>query len=241
MSGFLDIHCHILPGLDDGPPDVSTATALVQRLQRVGFSELFPTPHQKSGSWSPTLAETAQATEELRAGLVESGAEVTIHAAAAENMWDDLFLARQDGGFPTYPGGHAFLLELPGDSVPAALTERLFGYRVAGKLPVLAHVERYLDLARDLRRIEAMGRGAALLVNLSSLGGMGGWRVRRLARKLVRNRVVHALASDAHHPDDVEHCEAGIRWVRSHLGEETLHLLLREFPRRIIAGDLPDW
>jgi protein-tyrosine phosphatase len=238
---LVDLHSHILPGVDDGPADLATAMSLVQQLEALGLADLYPTPHQRAGKWAPLPTETEAAAAALRDGLAAAGSSVRIHPPAAENYWDELFLERIAGGYPTYPGGKAFLLELPTEGTPPGVRERLFQLRIGGLLPVVAHVERYADLADKVERIEALGRTAALLVNLSTLGGMGGWRARRLARRLVRQRQVHAVATDAHGLEDVALAAAGLRWIRDDLGEEMLSRLLREHPRRILLGELPEW
>jgi len=244
MPGYLDIHCHILPELDDGPKDMDSAVELVRQLQELGFSELCPTPHQKEGSWTPDEADRVRAHRDLTDRLVQERIETLIHHPGGENMWDGLFMARQlgqvEGGFPTYPGDAAFLVEFSPDALPPMLEERLFQLRVStGKLPVVAHVERYPALAHQAR-IESLGRSAALLVNLSTLGGMSGWSVRRTTRKLVKRGLVHAAATDAHGFEDVRYSKAGIAWLRSALGDEATSTLLLDNPRSILAGNLPD-
>jgi protein-tyrosine phosphatase len=241
---LIDIHCHILPGLDDGPQDLDAALELVTALSEVGFTELFPTPHQKSGSWAPTASERERAARELDEAVREAGLAVTIHPPGGENMWDDLFLERLSvpNGVVAYPGKHAFLVELDPGAPPPGLEQQLFQLRVSrSQLPVVAHVERYPSLTRDQARLEGLARNSALLVNLSSLGGMGGWGVRRLARRLVKQRLVHAAASDGHTITDAAYCQAGADWLRSALGEQALCHLLLDNPRRILAGDLPEW
>jgi protein-tyrosine phosphatase len=238
-TDVLDLHCHLLPGLDDGPPDLDASLALALGLERLGFTEIIPTPHQKAGAWapSPEAAETARA--ELVAALAGEGSLLQVHPAAGENMWDELFLERQAGlSFPCYPSGRAFLLEFL-DLIPPSLHERLFELRVAGRLPVIAHVERYPDLL-DRSRLERLGQTAALLVNLSSLGSGAGFFARRRARGLVEAGLIHAVASDAHRVDDLPAAGAGLRWLRDRLGEDAALRLLTSHPRRIIAGDLPE-
>lgn len=241
MAGLVDLHSHILPGLDDGPAQLEDAVELVTALESLGFSEFYPTPHQKAGSWAPQPAERDDAATALREALRAAGSGVTIHPPAGENMWDDLFLRRQDdGGFPTYPGGRAFLLEFPPEALPPQLPERLFQFRVGGLLPVIAHVERYPALAGDATRLERVGRSAGLLVNVSTLGGIAGWWTRRATRRLVRKGLVHAAATDSHGPDDVAYTRAGLQWLRSALGTDATEILLSDNPRRMLAGELPD-
>lgn len=237
MSGYIDLHCHVLPGVDDGPQDVEAAVALVQGMAGLGFAQIYPTPHQKQGSWTPTPEETAAAAEELHAGLALTECTATVHPPAGENMWDGLFLERQDSdSFPFYPGGKSFLVEFSPQAVPPMLKERFFQFRLAGKLAVVAHVERYPALTRDLEHLEELAQGAALLVNLSALSS---WWIGREARRLVKAGVVHAAATDCHSAEDIKACRKGIAWLRSTVGDEATQILLEENPRRILDGDLP--
>jgi len=237
-SALLDIHCHLLPELDDGPPDLESALSLAQGLESLGFAEVVPTPHQKAGAFAPSPEEADRARARLVAGLEGVGSQLRVHPAAGENMWDELFLERFAGiGFPCYPSGKAFLLELP-SVVPPALRERPFDLRAGAMLPVIAHVERY-DL--DHRRLEELGRTAALLVNLSSLGSGAGFFARRRARGLVEAGLIHAVATDAHRESDLKEAELGVRWLRDKQGEDAALRLLSSHPRRIIAGELPEW
>lgn len=239
MNGLVDLHCHILPQVDDGPSDLDTAVALVQGLESIGFTQFYPTPHQKLGSWTPGSQATEEAAEDLRRQLRAKGSTAVIHPPGAENMWDSLFTGRQEEDtFPMYPGGQAFLVEFdPHQGVPTQIMERLFKFRLAGLLPVVAHVERYPIFARNPERMAELGRGAALLVNLSALDH---WWWGRLARKLVRSRLVHAASTDGHNSIDTEACRKGINWLRKSMGDDAVELLLDENPRRIVAGELPD-
>lgn len=249
MSGYLDIHCHILPGVDDGPTTVEEAVALVEALAGIGFGEIYPTPHRRPGLWEPTVEET----DEARARLLEAlgpghGAEAAagaggpavhpaIHPAAREHLLDETLLVPVGEGMVMYPGGRAFLVEFPGSGPPPNLEDRLFEIRLKGILPVIAHVERYPSVTDDAARLAALSKVSALLVNLSSLGG---WWWGRTARRLVKERLVHAGTTDCHGASDVEACEKGIQWIRGTLGEEAVAHLLIDNPRQILAGELPE-
>ena len=237
MNGFVDLHCHILPGVDDGPGTVEDAVALVLGLEDLGFSDLYPTPHQKPGSWMPTSEETMAAAEQLRDALKKTSSGVTVHDPAGENMWSDRLLASAQGGFPCYPGGEAFLLEFTPFAVPNHLRDHFYEFNRQGQLPVVAHVERYEHITADMERLDAIGANAALLVNLASLVG---WWNSRDARKLVSQGWVHAAASDAHSSADLDLCRRGIEWLGARLGQPTLERLLRDNPRQIIEGQLPE-
>ena len=105
---------------------------------------------------------------------------------------------------------------------------------------MLAHPERYHALCQQRERIEAIGRTAALLVDVAALAGAHGPRAGDSARRLVEDGLAHACASDVHSADDARAAGEGIAWLRKRMGEATVRRLLDENPRRILQGELPD-
>ncbi|MES1209849.1 MAG: CpsB/CapC family capsule biosynthesis tyrosine phosphatase, partial [Pseudomonadota bacterium] len=100
--------------------------------------------------------------------------------------------------------------------------------------------ERYQAIQQQPQRAEALGRSAALVVDLAALDGAHGAPEMRTARRLLQDGLVHAVATDIHRPEDAPAIAAGMVWIRKHLGPSALDTLLDENPRRILAGDLPD-
>ena len=124
--------------------------------------------------------------------------------------------------------------------MPAGIEATLFEIRLAGKLPVMAHPERYHAIQAQLGRAEALGQTAALVVDLAALDGAHGRPQMKAARELLNLGLAHAVATDIHSPDDIPGIAAGMAWIRKHLGAAALQTLLADNPRRIIAGDLPE-
>jgi protein-tyrosine phosphatase len=124
--------------------------------------------------------------------------------------------------------------------MPSGLEAALFDLRVRRRLPVLAHPERYSAIQQTIDRAEALGRSAALLVDLGAIDGAHGKAEKRTARQLLLERLAHAVATDIHRPEDQGAVAAGMAWIRKQLGPATLETLLAENPRRILAGELPD-
>ncbi|MFH1131566.1 MAG: CpsB/CapC family capsule biosynthesis tyrosine phosphatase [Pseudomonadota bacterium] len=243
MAKWVDLHCHVLPGVDDGPADIPTAVTLVQGLQNLGFTEIHPTPHQREHFWIPTPEDVDAAVKSLRKSLEEVHSEVTICTPAAENMWDVLFLERFEKGLCTpYEGGKALLIELPPTTdLPPQFSERVFAFRMKGQLPVLAHVEFYKELMGDPIQAEKLASQAALLVNLSSIGGIRGRQARQMSRNLVRHGLVHGAATDVHNQNDVSFCQMGIEWIQSNMGDDVVQFLLCDGPKSILVGEIPEW
>lgn len=238
--GFVDLHAHVLPALDDGVRSLAESVEVVSMLGRIGFEVVCCTPHQKVGSWVPAATAIAQAHAEVTAALGAAGIAVELRFGA-ENFWDELFLGRcRDGGLPTYSGERAFLVEVSPVATPPAFEDQLFRLRARGSLPVLAHPERYHGLCRQPERIAAVGRTAALVVDLGALDGAHGPRAAESAQWLVREGLAHACASDVHSADDARAAAAGVNWLRKRLGDAAVTRLLDENPRRILQGELPD-
>jgi protein-tyrosine phosphatase len=237
--GFVDLHSHVLPALDDGSPDLSTSLVMIQGLAGLGFERICATPHQKA-RFRPTAAEIEVARAALAAALEDRGLDVTL-SIGAENMWDEVLHGRLEADqVPSYDGGPAFLVELAVTDPAPGLEERLFAVRLAGRLPVLAHPERYQPLWADRDRLVRLGAEMALVVDLGAVAGFHGRREAKTARWLIREGIAHAAASDAHVPGDVRVAAAGIAWIRKKMGEAAVRRLLDENPRRILAGEHPE-
>jgi protein-tyrosine phosphatase len=239
MEHYVDLHAHFLPGLDDGATSPEIGRQMVGALAALGFGTLHATPHQRSGMFMPTREAIDATFASLRADAQTQFPELTL-GLAAENFWDEVLHERlQHGGLPTYPGGNAFLFEVNPQLMPPRLENTLFEIRIAGRLPVMAHPERYVAVQNDLERAEALGRSAALLVDLGALDGAHGRDAMKTARKLMENGLAHAAASDVHTAEDQRSVAAGMAWIRKRLGPAALPRLLAEAPRSILSGEIP--
>ena len=240
MGHFVDLHCHYLPALDDGARDLDGSLHMVRALAALGFTDLYATPHQRSGMFMP-------AREDIDAAFLQVG-ELTRALGAnlrlglgAENFWDEVFHARlRQGQHPSYDGGPAFLFEVNPQMMPPRIGDELFQMRVRGQLPVMAHPERYVAIQSEVSFAEQLGRSAALLVDLGALDGAHGRAEMKTARRLLLDGLAHAAASDAHSPEDQGSIASGMAWITKNLGARALDQLLDENPRRILAGELPE-
>ena len=238
-AGFVDLHAHYLAGVDDGAPDFETTREMVDAVVGLGFSHLYATPHQREGLYLPSRPAIDGAFRQLSEAAEEQGRFAV--GLGAENFWDGTFLGRvKTRQIPCYDGGPAFLFEVPPPLMPTGIEAALFEIRLAGKLPVMAHPERYYAVQAQLERAEALGQTAALVVDLAALDGAHGRAEMKTARELLNLGLAHAVATDIHGPQDIPGIAAGMAWIRKHLGADALQTLLADNPRRIIAGDLPD-
>jgi protein-tyrosine phosphatase len=230
----IDLHCHLLPGIDDGPPDLGGTLAMAQRHVEAGVETVAATPHV---SWDrPNEAAAIDLRlGDVRAALaaaqiplqVVRGAEIDVHQAVG--LSDEQLRALALGGGPW------LLLEAPLTEgvalapVAHALLDR--GHRV-----LLAHPERSPLLQRDLQGLRALVRaGAATQVTASSFAGRFGRTVQGYAEGLLEAGLVHSVASDAH---DARRRPPGIREPLAAAGLASLVAqLAQEAPAAILAGD----
>ncbi len=236
--GYVDLHSHVLFGLDDGSPDRSTSLSMLDALAALGVTEQCATPHQKAGQFLP-------AWDLVERTFADLAAERRPHHPAlrlgAENMWDDVFYHRAaDDTVPGYRETSAFLFELPPPLLPPGLIDRLFGFRRDGKLPVLAHPERYHALWDDDELARSLRRHCAFVIDLPAVGGFHGRRETKAARQLLEDGLAAAVATDAHRTGDVQQAAAGLQWIEKKLGHAAVVRLFDHAPRAILAGELPD-
>lgn len=233
----MDLHSHVLPALDDGSPDLDTSVRMLGVLKELGFERVTATPHQKASQFMPSRDAIDGAHATLAAAAATAVPGLTL-GLAAENFWDGTFYQRvQDGTVPGYDGGKAFLVEITPEETPARFEDTLFHLRTKGRIPVLAHPERYI-LSKDWARIEKLTSQCALVIDLAALAGHHGFFVGRMARKLVSEGLAVAAATDVHSLSDGRLAAEGIAWIKKRLGPEAVTRLLSENPRRLLAGEL---
>lgn len=236
--GFVDLHSHVLFGLDDGAPDEKSALALLDGLTALGVSEQCVTPHQKASQYLPSWDRIEATLATLQ--TLRQPHHPTLRLGA-ENMWDDVFYKRAiEGTIPHYQGTSAFLVEIPPPMMPPGMIDQLFKWRMAGKVPVLAHPERYHALWDDDDLAQRLRVHCAFAIDLGALGGFHGKREMKAARHLLESGLAACVATDAHQVGDLQQAAAGMKWIEKKLGHAALVRLFDHAPRAILAGELPD-
>jgi protein-tyrosine phosphatase len=236
--GFVDLHSHVLYGLDDGAPDEKSALAMLDGLASLGITEQCVTPHQKASQYLPAWDLVEATLAKLQTVRLPHHPVLRL---AAENMWDDVFYQRASAGtIPSYRDSVAFLVEVPRTLLPPSMIDHLFKWRMAGMLPVLAHPERYHALWHDDDLAARLRDHCAFVVDLPAVGGFHGRREMKAARHLLETGLAAAVATDAHRVGDLQQCAEGLRWIEKKLGHAALVRLFDHAPRAILAGELPD-
>ena len=240
MSGYIDLHCHWIPGIDDGATSIDESLQMLRGLAGAGFELVVATPHMRPGLFDNLRSdlEAAFARVEPELGAASGLPRV---ALSSEHYLDDVVFQRLlDGSGLPYPGAQSVLVELYGMNQPVALEHRFADLRRRGILPVIAHPERYGYVWKDPEALERfVDTGAAALLNAAALVGKYGRQVRKTAEQLLEAGLYHAACSDAHSPDDIRALEQGMARIRKRYGDEEIDFLFREGPSAILAGRVP--
>src|SRR6266496_4846554 len=195
-----DMHSHLLPGIDDGSPDMETSIALIKGMKELGFKKLITTPHILWDMYKNTNAIILEKLDKVKNKLRERQIDIDIHAAAEYFIDDHLgeLLERKEP-LLTF-GNKMVLVEFSMASQPFDLKKILFEMQIQGYQPVLAHPERYVYLEYNKSFYnELKDAGYLFQMNLLSLTGHYGNAVMNLARYLSKNQYYDLVGTDLHH------------------------------------------
>lgn len=224
---MIDLHCHILPGLDDGAQTEQEAIEMARRASADGITDIVATPHTYNGIYHTSAAEIEQSVQRLNLLLAEQQIPVRIHPGAEIHLHGELVshLMTKDSVTVADQGKYV-LLELPMLQLPHWTDEILQELSNKNITPIIAHPERNLVLTEkpELLADWIERYGAVAQVTAASLLGTMGKKAKRMARLMVRQRLVHLIASDGHNP-----------WRRPPTIRAAFSYLMRKEPRQAIT------
>ena len=237
---MIDMHCHILPRLDDGSKNMEETLGMVCQLHETGFKTLIATPHVIEGRDCLSPAEILATTEQVRKRVAEAGIPVEILPGAENYIFPDLAKWARDGKLMTIGNkGKYVLVEFPMLEIPHYVDQVFFELQVLGITPVLAHPERNKGLADDPERILAWAKkGILFQLNLRSLSGHYGPPAKQLAEILLNGNLIHVIGSDTHRVSRSELTYSeGLQSIKEIVGETRYQELTKLNPQTILEGN----
>jgi protein-tyrosine phosphatase len=195
-----DMHSHLVPGIDDGSPDIATSIALIKQLHSIGYQKLVTTPHILWEIYPNTTDIITKGINELRKAVQEEGIEIELHAAA-EYFIDEHFEQELKNKTPLLTlSGNMVLVEFSMLNAPFDLQDVLFEMQMQNYQPVIAHPERYTYLARKKDFYDELkNAGYYFQLNLLALTGYYGGPVQELAEYLLKKNYYDFVGTDLHH------------------------------------------
>jgi len=238
LALMVDLHHHLLPGLDDGPPDLSASIQMARLAVEDGITHVVCTPHASSRySFDPVRVQ--QALEQLQAALHDDGIRLVLGLGCDFHLsYDNIRDALENPHRYTVNRGEYILVELPDYGLPPTLEETFYSLRLAGMTPILTHPERNPSLQQDSSRLAAWIRDGLLTqITAGSVTGRMGRKAEGLAHRLLADRWAHFIATDAHDtrsrpPRMRSACDV----VAKRYGEAYAQRLCTENPQAVFDG-----
>jgi protein-tyrosine phosphatase len=237
MAGFIDLHLHYVPGVDDGVRSLEEGLRLCSALKAIGFERLVTTPHIRGGMFDNRREGLQRAFAEFQQAAL-AAPNMPIVELSAEHHCDALFLElMQADELLPYPGSRAILIEFGYDSLPLNIEQVAFRLAVKRLRPIIAHPERYAPLFRKTDPIDRLlDQDVGLQLDVMALTGKYGRAPRAAAERMLEEGVYTIAASDAHRPEDVVEVGKAIEKLYKRVGDDEAQLLLADNPRCLLEG-----
>ncbi|MEM0954647.1 MAG: CpsB/CapC family capsule biosynthesis tyrosine phosphatase [Pseudomonadota bacterium] len=235
---MIDLHCHFLPGVDDGPADMETAIPLAQQAFDNGITHAVITPHVHPGRYENTRSSLQTVFDTFKQALSDAGVPLSIGLAGEVRVSPEVLPMIADGEIPflgEWEGKPVVLLELPHSHVPPG-SDKLVGWLInKGFQPMIAHPERNKDVMRKLTKLDPFVEAGCLFqLTAMSVAGRFGEGAHTRAIELLEAGVVTIIASDAHnHNHRPPVLEPGRQAAAEIVGEAESWQLVRDRPMAI--------
>jgi protein-tyrosine phosphatase len=238
---MIDIHCHILPGIDDGAKDLNDSLEMARQAQSQGITRIVASPHHKNGSFDNNfqdiMTEVNLLNKELtREGIdieILPGQEVRIYGEMEEDLDVDLLTVNNSGVY--------MLIEFPSSHLPRYANKLLFDLQLKGIVPIIVHPERNREIMEDPSKLyRLIKEGSLSQVTASSVTGRMGKKIKKFSLDLLSHNLAHFIASDSHNtttrPFDLREA---YETVEKELGM-SIRYQVQENPEEMVQGRMID-
>lgn len=239
---MIDLHCHMLPAIDDGAPTLATSLAMARAAVADGIRITACTSHIYPGLYDNTAAVIRAARIRLQAELRRLEIPLTLVDGADTHLVPEVLDGLRSGRIPTLNGSRYLLLEPPHHVAPQRFEESVFALQVAGYVPVITHPERlgWVGQHYDAFRRLALS-GVWMQITAGAVTGAFGHQPRYYAEKMLDEGLVHILATDAH---DLEHrppaLAAGRDAAARRVGDVEAEHMVRTRPKGVVSNADPE-
>lgn len=205
---LVDVHSHLLPGIDDGAKSMEDSIAMIRMLIDMGYQKLIITPHVMAHRYPNSTQHIQQVFHTLQTEVMKQQLPISLEISAEYYLDETLFERIENGDLLPFSGNH-ILFECSFRNEPLSLFDLVFQLKAAGYQPVIAHYERYVyyhnrnEIAQELKSM-----GCLIQVNLLSFSGYYGKLIQRHSEELLANNLVDVVGTDCHRLDQLLHLTA---------------------------------
>lgn len=235
---MIDLHVHILPGVDDGAANIETSVMMAQMAAADGIDIVVATPHVLKGAFDNNREDIRLQVDDLQGRLVQQGVKLQVRPGAEYYLEVDLPELMAKGELLTLNDSGYLLVELPATLVPEHTGQVLYELQLQGAMPVIAHPERNAGFMRCPQLLQDLiDRGVLAQVTAASVTGVFGRTVRQTALSFIEKGLVQVLASDAHSLNGRAPVLArAADEVSRYWGRDVAQALVKDNPLSILEG-----
>ncbi|GAA6173651.1 tyrosine protein phosphatase [Colwellia sp. KU-HH00111] len=235
---MIDLHCHVLPGIDDGAKTMDESLSLIQAAIDDGITRIICTPHIQPGIYDNTLASITDVFSQLKEQVTHHSLNIELAFAAEVRLCPEIMVLAKQNKLPfigLWQEQQVLLLELPHSHVPAGTEQLINWLKKNGIIAMIAHPERNRDILADFSKFKQLARtGCLFQITAASVCGDFGEKIQQLSYKLLLDDLVSIIATDAHsikrRPPKLSQAKAKVAEL---VGLEKAHQLVYEIPKLI--------
>ena len=233
---MIDLHSHIIPGIDDGSENVEETFNMIKEAKEAGFTDVFLTPHFMTHNFEPQASEIIFWKEKLQEILNEKKIDIKLHYGMELFISDSIEELINNKKILTLNNSRYLLMELPLNTEVKYLEYVLDYLKSINVIPILAHPERYKCVHAKPKLIQDyIDKGCLIQCNFGSIIGLYGNKAKHIIKTLLKNRQVNFLGSDSHREDSIyKKIPDAAKKIKKIIGEEDLYKLTYSNPQKII-------
>jgi len=241
---MIDLHCHILPGVDDGSKSLETSLQMARVAVKDGIKAIVATPHTMDGVYMNRVPDILPGVESFQATLHDEGIDLKLYPGADVHLCAGMVEKVENGDVCTINNAGKFLLlELPSQSIPPGIKNEIFALKLSGITPIITHPERNAVIQFDPGILyELVQMGALAQVTAMSLTNDFGEFIGQVSATLLKCRLVHIIASDAHSAQDRPPVLSGAVEKAAAILKDynAAARMVMDVPAAILSGQTPD-
>lgn len=240
MSKVIDIHCHIIPGVDDGAVDLAMALTMANAARREGITHILATPHHRSSRYVNKKEDVEKHVLAFQEELDRRGIDLVIFPSQEVHMHGELLTHIEENEILYTDLNQTYLLiEFPHQDVPKYAYQLIFDLLTKNIRPIIVHPERNIEIMKNPKILQDfIEQGCYVQLTAASYLGIFGKEIEQVATYMIENRLVHIIASDAHRPDGKRafHMAEAYQKLEQNYGD-ALVFDFKQNARSVVNGD----
>lgn len=239
MEKYIDIHSHILPGVDDGSANLEMSMEMLHMAAKDGISRIILTPHNKPWHRNIDQAELNEEVNRMQERVQGEGLDIKLYAGSELYYRNGLTEELDEGNAGTLANSHYVLVEFEPSADYDYIRNGVYALLMGGYCPIIAHVERYKNVCSKMDRVvELIRMGCFMQVNAGSIMGNYGFGIRQFVKKMLKQNLLHFVATDAHDLTGRRSCLSECaEYVRKKYGESSMRRLFYDNPMCVLHDE----